>query len=136
MSQVAASKLSLQTREGRVPSWASPFWKTDLKMLQRGNRVRVLGRNFDPTMLLNGSYVIRLSSTTAAGTATAQLGAVVRKNLKIGNVSLAFSDATIAAGLPITLVRSYDGCRIKAFTSARAIRMMLTIRRRSRIALL
>jgi hypothetical protein len=34
---------------------------------------------------------------------------VVRKNLKIGNVSLAFSDATIAAGLPITLVRSYDG---------------------------
>jgi hypothetical protein len=66
-------------------------------------------RKRDWMVLLNGSYVIRLSSTTAAGTATAQLGAVVRKNLKIGNVSLAFSDATIAAGLPITLVRSYDG---------------------------
>ena len=63
---------------------------------------------FDPTMLLNGSYVLRLSSTSAAGTASAQLGVVVHKNLKIGNVSLTFTDATIAAGLPITLVRSYD----------------------------
>jgi len=64
--------------------------------------------SFDPMMLLNGSYVIRLSSTSAGGTASAQLGVVVQKNLKIGNVALAFTDATVALGLPITLVRSYD----------------------------
>src|SRR5215467_8059792 len=65
---------------------------------------------FDPTLLLNGAYVIRLTSIDSLGNpAVDQVGVVVRGQQKIGNFTLSFNDLTIpVAGLPITIVRTYD----------------------------
>ena len=65
---------------------------------------------FDPTLLLNGSYAIQLTSTLSSGEAAAvQIGVICEKNLKVGNFSVAFNDCTIPiAGLPITCTRTYD----------------------------
>ena len=69
----------------------------------------VLG-TFDPTLLLNGSYTVRLVSANAAGqTSVANLSAVVTGNQKIGNFTVSFSDLqTPVAGLPIEVIRTYD----------------------------
>src|SRR5262249_45902722 len=65
---------------------------------------------FDPTLLLNGAYIIRLTSADSLGNpAVDQIGIVVRGQQKIGNFTLSFNDLTIpVAGLPITIVRTYD----------------------------
>ena len=65
---------------------------------------------FDPTLLLNGSYAIQLTSTLSSGeSAAVQIGVICEKNLKVGNFSVAFNDCTIPiAGLPITCTRTYD----------------------------
>ncbi len=64
---------------------------------------------FDPTMLLNGVYAIRLLSTTAGGSAETTIHVSVEKNLKVGNFTVSFNDLTVpVAGLPIEVIRSYD----------------------------
>ena len=69
----------------------------------------VLGR-FDPTLLADGAYDIRLSATNAGGlTATDDRIVTVAGRLKLGNLHLAFTDLTIPlAGIPITITRTYD----------------------------
>jgi RHS repeat-associated protein len=69
----------------------------------------VLG-TFDPTLLLNGSYTVRLVAASAAGqTSVANLSAVVTGNQKVGNFTVSFSDLqTPVAGLPIEVIRTYD----------------------------
>ena len=67
-----------------------------------------LGR-LDPTMMLNGLYAIRLTSTSSGGEASALIEVSVEKNLKIGNFSVSFSDLNVpVAGLPIEVIRTYD----------------------------
>jgi YD repeat-containing protein len=65
---------------------------------------------FDPTILLNGSYSIRLTSADDAGQVSSfTISTVVEKNLKIGNFTLSFNDMSVpVAGLPIQIVRTYD----------------------------
>ena len=65
---------------------------------------------FDPTLLLNGSYLIQLTATLSSGEASStNIGVICEKNLKVGNFSMAFNDCTIPiAGLPITCTRTYD----------------------------
>lgn len=64
---------------------------------------------FDPTLLLNGTYAVRLTATTASGSASASISLVVTGNQKIGNFSLSFIDLDIpVAKLPIQIVRTYD----------------------------
>ena len=65
---------------------------------------------FDPTLLLNGTYQIQLSSTDNVGQITAASTTVtVARNLKVGVFSLAFNDLTVPVpGLPLTITRSYD----------------------------
>jgi fibro-slime domain-containing protein/RHS repeat-associated protein len=69
----------------------------------------VLGR-FDPTMLADGSYVLRLTVTGANGhTATDERVVNVAGRLKLGNLHLSSTDLTIPlAGIPITITRTYD----------------------------
>lgn len=69
----------------------------------------VLG-TFDPTALLNGTYTIRLSATDANGqSATSSVAVSVEKNIKVGDLQLAFNDLTVPLpGLPIQIIRSYD----------------------------
>jgi RHS repeat-associated protein/uncharacterized repeat protein (TIGR01451 family) len=64
----------------------------------------------DPTMLLNGTYIIRLSSTDAfSQVATVSVGVEIDRNVKVGNFTLGFTDLNIPApGLPIAVTRTYD----------------------------
>ncbi|GAB5562177.1 MAG: hypothetical protein SynsKO_38240 [Synoicihabitans sp.] len=65
---------------------------------------------FDPTMLINGIYEIRLSVDSAIGTtAYGPITVVVEGNMKIGNFSIAFEDLSVpTAGIPISVTRTYD----------------------------
>src|SRR5262249_19325733 len=65
---------------------------------------------FDPTLLENDSYILRLSATDAGGhTSTVEQTISVRGDLKLGNFRLSFTDLTIpVSGIPITVTRTYD----------------------------
>ena len=64
---------------------------------------------FDPSLLLNGTYTIRVTATTTAGTSAATASAVVEGELKLGNFSVAFTDLSVPVmGLPIDITRTYD----------------------------
>jgi len=64
----------------------------------------------DPTILLNGTYTLRLTATDSYGqTATTSTTFVVSKNAKPGDFTLSFTDLTVpVAGIPITITRTYD----------------------------
>jgi YD repeat-containing protein len=69
----------------------------------------VLG-NFDPTLLQNDSYTLRLTAydTNGRGTTTEQQ-INVTGDLKLGNFRLSFTDLAVpVTGIPITLTRTYD----------------------------
>jgi len=65
---------------------------------------------FDPTMLANGAYTIRLTAMNAGGhVATDERIVNVAGHLKLGNLHLSFTDLAIpVAGIPITITRTYD----------------------------
>jgi YD repeat-containing protein len=69
----------------------------------------VLG-NFDPSLLQNDSYILRLSAfdTNGQGTTTEQTLSVAGE-LKLGNFRLSFTDLSIpVTGIPINLTCTYD----------------------------
>jgi PKD repeat protein len=65
---------------------------------------------FDPTILLNGQYIVRFSSTDNAGQTSSTSSTVdVSRNNKVGNFTLSFNDLSVPLpGLPITVTRTYD----------------------------
>ena len=65
---------------------------------------------FDPTLLLNGLYEIRLVATDAAGrSAQATTQVVVRDNFKVGHFTVSFVDMEVpVAGMAIQVGRTYD----------------------------
>ena len=68
----------------------------------------VLG-TLDPTLLLNGSYSLRLTGTQGTTLLSDQIAVIVDKNMKIGNFTVSFSDVNVpVAGLPIEVIRTYD----------------------------
>lgn len=69
----------------------------------------VLG-TFDPTMLQDGSYDLRLIATNTGGlNSEADVTVDVSGILKLGNFSVSFTDLTVpVAGIPITVTRTYD----------------------------
>lgn len=69
----------------------------------------VLGR-FDPTILQNGTYLVRVSAYDRNGQGQQEGVAVfVSGNLKFGEFRVAFADLTIpVAGIPVTIQRIYD----------------------------
>lgn len=66
--------------------------------------------NIDPTMMLNGLFDIRLSSTDQYGqTSRTKVSVIVERNLKIGNFTVSFTDLSIpVAGVPMEVTRTYD----------------------------
>ena len=68
---------------------------------------------FDPTQLLNGQYVLTLKASDINGRiATDRVALRVTDEMKIGNFSLTFEDASITlAGMPVRLTRTYDSRR-------------------------
>lgn len=69
----------------------------------------ILGR-FDPLMLQNGGYVIRVTAYDLNGQGRQEGNIVnVTGNLKFGEFRIAFTDLSIpVAGIPITIQRVYD----------------------------
>jgi RHS repeat-associated protein len=68
----------------------------------------VLG-TLDPTLLLNGTWSLRLSAETEGGTSEDQRSVIVDKNLKIGTFAFSVTDMTVPVpGLPVQVIRSYD----------------------------
>ncbi|MCA9191301.1 MAG: hypothetical protein KDB03_06055 [Planctomycetales bacterium] len=65
---------------------------------------------FDPTMLHNDDYVIRILAEDLSGNVSAKTLAIgMDGQLKLGQFELDFTDLTIpVAGIPITVTRSYD----------------------------
>ena len=89
--------------EGVAPAWTT---------LASGSTPVTNGllATFDPTVLLNGTYTVRLVATNASNqTSTINLTALVDGEQKVGNFSLSFTDLSVPmAGLPIEVVREYD----------------------------
>ena len=90
------------------PAGGAPSWTT---LASGGTPVNNgLLAVFDPTLLLNGTYVVRLVATDAASqTSTTTFTATVTGQQKIGNFSVSFTDLGMAvAGLPVEVTRTYD----------------------------
>jgi len=65
---------------------------------------------FDPTLLLNGLYELRLRAVDFAGVAVEEtMAVVVEGQMKIGHFTLSFIDLAIPlSGLDVEIVRTYD----------------------------
>jgi hypothetical protein len=65
---------------------------------------------FDPTLLPNDSYLLRLTATDDGGhVSVTQVQVQVEGQLKLGNFRLEFTDLAIpVAGIPIAVTRTYD----------------------------
>ncbi len=65
---------------------------------------------FDPTLLLNGLYEIRVTATDLFGQSSKDtVDVIVEGEMKVGPFSISFVDLNIpVAGIPITLIRTYD----------------------------
>jgi hypothetical protein len=65
---------------------------------------------FDPTLLQNDTYTVRLTAEDAGGNVSSVTETVgVEGNLKLGNFTLSFTDLSIpVSGIPITVTRTYD----------------------------
>jgi RHS repeat-associated protein len=70
---------------------------------------------FDPTLLENGLYTLRLEATDAnQQTSRAEITVQVQGGMKVGVFTLSFVDLQIpVSGIPITVTRTYDS-RIKS----------------------
>ncbi len=84
----------------------------DYRMLASGNAAKVdaVLAAFDPTLLTNDDYVVRILATDLSGNATSKIIPMhVEGNLKLGEVNLEFTDLTVpVAGIPITIQRTYN----------------------------
>jgi RHS repeat-associated protein len=102
---------------GTVTSPNLDYWTLDYQAptsttftpFATGTSAAVTG-TFDPTLLLNGNAVIRLTAVDTSGqTSTSSVTVVVTRNLKIGNFTVSFNDLSVpVAGLPIQVIRTYD----------------------------
>jgi len=65
---------------------------------------------FDPTLLLNGLYELRLQATDFAGQIVEDsITVAVDGQQKVGNFTLSFTDLDVpVSGLPIQVIRTYD----------------------------
>jgi RHS repeat-associated protein len=66
---------------------------------------------FDPTLLLNGIYELRLTVTDLAErvSTTEPITVIVDRNLKVGHFAVSFNDLAVPVpGLPIQITRTYD----------------------------
>ncbi|MCA9192062.1 MAG: hypothetical protein KDB03_09875 [Planctomycetales bacterium] len=96
-------------------SWSlevAAFDSGNFKQIARGTNQVSNGKlaTFDPTLLQNDSYILRLTALNAGGLSSSIETIVnVSGNLKLGNFTLSYTDLSIpVAGIPITITRTYD----------------------------
>ncbi|MBD2492233.1 RHS repeat protein [Aulosira sp. FACHB-615] len=90
----------------------APVAGGEFKEIFRGTTTvnnNVLGK-FDPSLLQNDSYILRLTAYDQGNNASTVEEVVdVAGELKLGNFRLSFTDLTVpVTGIPITLTRTYD----------------------------
>lgn len=70
--------------------------------------------HFDPTLLQNDSYVVRLTAVNTGGLrSTTEITVHVAQSLKLGNFALSFTDLTVpVSGIPISVTRTYDSLNV------------------------
>nr|WP_242054671.1 putative Ig domain-containing protein [Nostoc sp. FACHB-190] len=90
----------------------APVAGGEFKEIFRGTTTvnnNVLGK-FDPSLLQNDSYILRLTAYDQGNNAsTVEQVVDVAGELKLGNFRLSFTDLTVpVTGIPITLTRTYD----------------------------
>jgi len=105
---------------GSIGSATLDYWTLEYRLKDEGNWTTIISGTtpvandvlgmFDPTLLLNGLYEVRLSAVDASGRVTSTLiNALVEGEQKVGNFSLAFIDLDVpVAGIPIQVIRTYD----------------------------
>ena len=66
--------------------------------------------NLDTTLMLNGLYEVRLTTTNQYGQiSTDTITVSVENNLKVGHFTVSFEDMNVpVAGIPIQVIRTYD----------------------------
>jgi RHS repeat-associated protein len=68
----------------------------------------VLG-TFDPTLLLNGIYTVKLTATTPSGDTSTSVAVAVDGRMKVGFFTLSFVDLDVpVGGVPFQILRTYD----------------------------
>jgi len=92
--------------------YVAPFGTNNFQQIGSGNANitnDVLGK-IDPTLLANGSYILRLEAFDAGGRANVvEQQLEIAGELKLGNFQLAFTDLTIpVSGIDITVSRIYN----------------------------
>ncbi|MHB8956341.1 MAG: putative Ig domain-containing protein [Pirellulaceae bacterium] len=90
----------------------APFGTTMFREIGHGTS-SVIGSalgTFDPSLLSNDSYVLRLYAMDAGGNdASTEMIVSVAGDLKLGNFTLAFTDMSIpVSGIPLNVTRTYD----------------------------
>ncbi|MDZ4851880.1 MAG: putative Ig domain-containing protein [Pirellulaceae bacterium] len=102
-------------QDANLVSWkleVAPFDGGVFKQIATGTNQITNGKiaTFDPTMLQNDSYILRLTALNTGGLSSSIDTVVnVSGNLKLGNFSISFTDLAIqVAGIPITVSRTYD----------------------------
>ncbi len=65
---------------------------------------------FDPTLLMNDSYEVRITASDLSGNvSTLQFELHLEGHAKIGNYRMEFTDLTVPlAGIPLTIIRTWD----------------------------
>lgn len=90
----------------------APAGETTFTTIATGNAAVVGGvlGAFDPTMLLNDLYTVRLTvSTTSGSSVSTEVAYAVEGGQKVGNFTLSFEDLSVpVSGLPIAVIRNYD----------------------------
>jgi RHS repeat-associated protein len=90
----------------------APVGSNNFTQIFRGTSSVTNGKlgTFDPTLLQNDSYVLRLTATNAGNiTSSIDETVSVMGSLKLGNFTLSFQDVSIpVSGIPITVGRTYD----------------------------
>ena len=108
--------------KGTVNSPNLAYWKLSARLLDGDSEEQTIAQgetnkdpdsklgDFDPTLLLNGLYRLRLEAYSRDGQSNEDVQDVwVRGGMKIGHFSLTFNDLTTpVAGLPISVTRTYD----------------------------
>jgi RHS repeat-associated protein len=107
VGSVSAGDWRLEYGAGDLASAANPTWI----LLQSGTGTitnGVLGQ-LDPTLLFNGSYVLRLTALAGGQSAHTSIGVSVFGPMKMGIFTLSFTDMQVSLGsLPIVIQRTYD----------------------------
>jgi RHS repeat-associated protein len=115
--QVITSFLNVigTANDANLISWTldvAPIGSGAFTVIARGTTPVVngtLGR-FDPSMLANDSYILRLTATDIGGNTSVDERTIsVAGDLKLGNFTLSFTDLSIpVSGIPIAVARTYD----------------------------